>query len=114
MLSLFGFLLAMGVLVDDAIIIGESIFAKQEAVECTGFIHARNLLPTTFMAEGRRNLAYLQAAISGAREVSLPVIVAVMIVLVAFLPGLFLPGWAGQMMKPICLVDDSDAGVFTG
>ena len=103
MLSLFGFLLAMGVLVDDAIIIGESIYAKQEAVDVPGS-SALETEPATLMAAGRRKLAYLEAAISGAREVSLPVIVAVMIVLVAFLPGLFLPGWAGQMMKPICLV----------
>jgi multidrug efflux pump subunit AcrB len=31
-------------------------------------------------------------------------VLAVVIVGVAFLPGLFLPGWAGQMMRPICLV----------
>jgi multidrug efflux pump subunit AcrB len=102
MLSLFGFLLAMGVLVDDAIIIGESIYAKQEAINASGSSH-----PTSggsFMAKSGRSWAYLQAAISGAREVSVPVVVAVMVVLVAFLPGLFLPGWAGQMMKPICLV----------
>lgn len=101
MLSLFGFLLAMGVLVDDAIIIGESIYAKQEAIDLTG---SKPGTGSAFLAAGRRKIAYLEAAISGAREVSMPVIVAVMIVLVAFLPGLFLPGWAGQMMKPICLV----------
>jgi multidrug efflux pump subunit AcrB len=38
------------------------------------------------------------------REVARPVVLAVVIVGVAFLPGLFLPGWAGQMMRPICLV----------
>ena len=103
MLSLFGFLLAMGVLVDDAIIIGESIYAKQEAIDVPGSC-TRGAEQATLMAAGRRKLAYLEAAIDGARDVSLPVVIAVMIVLVAFLPGLFLPGWAGQMMKPICLV----------
>jgi multidrug efflux pump subunit AcrB len=102
MLSLFGFLLAMGVLVDDAIIIGESIYAKQEAVNVPG--SSKQGTEAGFLEAGKRKAAYLEAAISGAREVSLPVIIAVMIVLVAFLPGLFLPGWAGQMMKPICLV----------
>ena len=82
MLSLFGFLLAMGILVDDAIIIGESV-------------HSRQL-------EGR--MSALQATIQGVQDVALPVILSVLIVLVAFLPGLFLPGWGGQMMKPICLV----------
>ncbi|SMF97464.1 Multidrug efflux pump subunit AcrB [Methylomagnum ishizawai] len=82
MLSLFGFLLAMGILVDDAIIIGESVHAEQ--------------------ATGK--LAPLDAAIQGARSVALPVTLSVLIALVAFLPGLFLPGWGGQMMRPICLV----------
>jgi multidrug efflux pump subunit AcrB len=82
MLSLFGFLLAMGILVDDAIIIGESI-------------HTRQL-------EG--GLSPLKATIQGVQDVALPVTLSVLIVLVAFLPGLFLPGWGGQMMKPICLV----------
>lgn len=82
MLSLFGFLLAMGVLVDDAIIIGESVHSRQ--------------------VEGGETP--LQAAINGVKAVALPVTLSVLIVLVAFLPGLYLPGWAGQMMRPICLI----------
>lgn len=82
MLSLFGFLLAMGILVDDAIIIGESIHSRQ----------------------ARGDVSSLSAAISGVQEVALPVTLAVLVALVAFLPGLFLSGWVGQMMRPICLV----------
>jgi multidrug efflux pump subunit AcrB len=85
-LSLFGFLLAMGILVDDAIIIGESVYSHQEEG----------------LAQDAE--ASLAAAISGVQAVALPVILSVSVALVAFLPGLFLPGWAGQMMKPICLV----------
>jgi len=80
MLSLFGFLLAMGILVDDAIIIGESVYSHQQAEPG------------------------LAGAIRGVQAVALPVVLSVMVALAAFLPGLFLPGWAGQMMKPICLV----------
>ncbi len=86
MLSLFGFLLAMGILVDDAIIIGESVYAHQQE----GQAHDAE--------------ASLAAAINGVQAVALPVTLSVLVALVAFLPGLFLPGWAGQMMKPICLV----------
>lgn len=86
MLSLFGFLLAMGILVDDAIIIGESIHSEQARAP-TADPKARRL-----------------AAIRGVRAVAVPVVLAVGIALVAFLPGLFLPGWSGQMMRPICLV----------
>ncbi len=85
MLSLFGFLLAMGILVDDAIIIGESVHSRQHQLQ------------------GRPG-AGLSGAILGVREVALPVILSVLVALVAFLPGLFLPGWSGQMMRPICLV----------
>ncbi len=84
MLSLFGFLLAMGILVDDAIIIGESVYSHQQ--------------------DGQDAEASLAGAINGVQAVALPVILSVLVALVAFLPGLFLPGWAGQMMKPICLV----------
>ncbi|MCX7085719.1 MAG: efflux RND transporter permease subunit [Methylococcales bacterium] len=86
MLSLFGFLLAMGILVDDAIIIGESIYAHQQA------------------DQAKDSQATLRAAIKGVQAVALPVVLSVLVALVAFLPGLFLPGWAGQMMKPICWV----------
>lgn len=82
MLSLFGFLLAMGILVDDAIIIGESVYSLQE--------------------QGTES--NLNAAIKGVQAVALPVVLSVMVSLVAFLPSLFLPGWAGRMMQPICLV----------
>lgn len=81
MMSLFGFLLAMGILVDDAIIIGESI-------------HRRHTLG-----------AGPEAAIGGVEEVILPVILAVSIVLVTFLPGLFLSnGWLTGLIKPVCIV----------
>ncbi len=86
MLSLFGFLLAMGILVDDAIIIGESVYSHQQE------------------SQAQDAEASLAAAISGVQAVALPVILSVLVALVAFLPGLFLPGWAGQMMRPICLV----------
>lgn len=81
MLSLFGFLLAMGILVDDAIIIGERIFSEQQA---------------------NPQQSPVLSAIRGVNSVALPVSLSVLISLIAFLPTLFLPvGWAGQMMRPI-------------
>jgi len=85
MLSLFGFLLAMGILVDDAIIIGDNIHQRQ-----------------TLLADEEG--AGLHGAIQGTQEVALPVVLSVSVALVAFLPGLHLPGWLGQMMRPICWV----------
>lgn len=99
MLSLFGFLLAMGILVDDAIIVGEAVYSEQESVfenvGCASRTGSSALSPQH---------STLVATLRGVQSVALPVVLAVLVALVAFLPGLFLPGWAGQLMKPICLV----------
>lgn len=82
MLSLFGFVLAMGVLVDDAIIVSERIHTLQD--------------------QGIRGLA---GAVQGVREVAVPVVLGVAIGLIAFLPGLFVPpSWATKFMKPVAVV----------
>lgn len=99
MLSLFGFLLAMGILVDDAIIIGEAVHAAQTG---EGAAAEPQQGPLRGAVEVRAHC--LDAAIRGTQGVALPVVLAVLVVLVAFLPGLFVPGWAGEMMRPICLV----------
>ena len=74
MLSLFGFLLAMGILVDDAIIIGESVHVHQQ-----------------MMKNKHTKEAYINATITGVKAVCSPVILSVLISLIAFLPGLSLP-----------------------
>lgn len=93
MLSLFGFLLAMGILVDDAIVVGESVYRKQSS--------DNKLIDAGGVREREINL---NNAIQGARAVALPVVLAVLTTTAAFFPGLFLPGWAGQMVRPISLV----------
>ena len=77
-LSSIGFLLAIGIVVDDAIVVGENIFARQE----TG-IHP------------------LQAAIQGAQRISIPVIFAVATTIAAFSSLLTLPGTLGSLMGDI-------------
>jgi multidrug efflux pump subunit AcrB len=94
MLSLFGFLLAMGVLVDDAIVIGENIHNLQ-----TEKIKSGN----DFSSHGFPEKDF-DTVIRGAREMAQPVILAILTTVIAFFPGLLLPGWAGQMMQPICFV----------
>lgn len=82
MLSLFGFVLAAGVLVDDAIIVSERIHT----------IHESGTLG-------------LHGAIQGVSEVAIPVTLGVCIALIAFLPGYFVvPSWATQFMKPVATV----------
>lgn len=77
-LSSIGFLLAIGIVVDDAIVVGENIFARQE----TG-VHP------------------LKAAIEGAQRISIPVIFAVGTTIAAFSSLLTLPGTLGGLLGDI-------------
>jgi multidrug efflux pump subunit AcrB len=81
MLSMYGFLLALGIVVDDAIIVGESVYASQ-----------------------RRGEQGIEAAKSGTLFVYKPVLFAV-ISTVIFFSGMFgLPGWMGSLAYPIAVV----------
>lgn len=80
-ISLFAFILVLGIVVDDAVIVGESIDLAR-----------------------RRGLAGTDAAIAGAREVARPIFFAVLTTALAFAPMLFLPGPEGALMKVIPLV----------
>ena len=81
MISLFAFIMVLGIVVDDAIIIGENIFRKQE-----------------------QGLPPLKAAVVGALEVGRPVIFAVLTTVVAFYPLLMAGGRMGNFMRNIPIV----------
>ncbi len=80
-ISLFAFILVLGLLVDDAIVVGENIHTHQE-----------------------RDEAPLPAAVRGAQEVSVPVIFGVLTTVAAFLPLIFSPGPFGQIFGAIGMV----------
>ena len=80
MISLFAFILVLGIVVDDAIVVGESIFTQQKAGE-----------------QG------IQGAISGTRRVGIPVIFGVLTTVAAFAPMMFLPGYMGKIWRVIPL-----------
>lgn len=73
MVSLFGFILVLGILVDDAIVIGESVYTAQQ--------------------RGHRGV---KAAEVGATAVAWPVFFSVICTMIYFLPMLFLPGNAPE------------------
>jgi len=77
-LSLFAFLLVIGVVVDDAIIVGESIHNQVEA--------------------GKRDL---DAALVGTQLVIKPVFFAVLTTMIAFAPWLFVSGGTSEFTKHI-------------
>jgi multidrug efflux pump subunit AcrB len=78
MLSMFGLIMVLGLIVDDAIVIGESIYAKRQAGE-----------------------SCIDAAINGTSEVALPVVAAVLTTIVAFLPLFFIGGVMGKFIRQI-------------
>jgi multidrug efflux pump subunit AcrB len=78
MVSLFAFIVAMGILVDDAIVISENTFTNRE-----------------------RGLGPLEAAIAGVREVAVPVTFSVLTSVAAFVPLLLVPGMVGKFFKVI-------------
>lgn len=73
MISLFGFIITLGIVVDDAVVVGEEIF------------HRMSL-----------GMSRMQAAIEGVRAMSVPVVFAVSTNIIAFLPLLFVPGSTGR------------------
>ena len=79
--STFAFILVLGIVVDDAIIVGENIFRHQEE-------HGDGL----------------RGSIEGAQEISKPVVFAVLTTVAAFTPLLFVPGFMGKMMIFVPLV----------
>ncbi len=78
MMSLFGFILAIGIVVDDAIVVGENIFAERE-----------------------NGASALDAAVRGTHRVGTPVIFAVLTTVAAFTPLLVIPGSVGKFLYAI-------------
>ena len=81
MFSLMALVLALGIVVDDAIVVGESVFTQRE-----------------------RGVGGVAAAIRGTRRVSAPVIFAVLTTATAFAALLSAPGPQGELGRPIPLV----------
>ncbi len=77
-MSIFGFIIVVGVVVDDAIVTGENIYAKM-----------------------RQGMDPLEASIEGTHEVAVPVTFGVLTTIVAFLPLMFFDGQWGDLAQQI-------------
>ena len=77
-LTVMGFILVLGIIVDDAIVVGERIHAYE-----------------------RKGLSQVDAAIEGTVEVSVPVIFGVLTTIAAFLPILLIEGVMGAFFNAI-------------
>jgi HAE1 family hydrophobic/amphiphilic exporter-1 len=80
MVSLFGLVLAIGIVVDDAIVVVENV--------------------STHMEKG---LSAKEAAIKGMTEISGPVVATTLVLIAVFVPTAFLPGISGQLYRQFAL-----------
>ncbi len=78
MISMFAFIISLGIVVDDAIIAGENIYENLD-----------------------KGMSRIDAAIYGAKEVAMPLSFAILTNVVAFMPLFFLPGGMGKAMMVI-------------
>lgn len=81
LISMFAFIITLGIVVDDAIVAGENMFH-----------HRQNGKP------------WFRAAVDGTREIATPVTFSVLTNLVAFAPLLFVSGFMGKVFKQIPIV----------
>ncbi|MDH5528094.1 MAG: efflux RND transporter permease subunit [Nitrospirota bacterium] len=80
-ISLFAFILVLGIVVDDAIVTGENIYSHLKRAESS-----------------------IEAAVKGAQEVAVPVTFGLLTTVVAFLPLLFMEGRRGPIFAQIPLI----------
>lgn len=81
LISLFAFIVVLGIVVDDAIVTGENVYTHLQTSE-----------------------SGLHAAITGTEEVAMPVTFGVLTTVAAFIPLLFLGGFRGPVFAQIPLI----------
>ena len=80
-MSLFGFILVLGIVVDDAIVTGENVYTHLKHTDDP-----------------------VQAAINGTQEVATPVTFGILTTMVAFLPLAFIAGPRGALFSQVAIV----------
>ncbi|MHC5075973.1 MAG: efflux RND transporter permease subunit [Planctomycetota bacterium] len=81
MISLFAFIMSLGIVVDDAIVVGENIF--------------------TYRSQG---MSRVDASIKGVKEMAMPVVLAVLTTNFAFLPLAYTTGMMGKILRVLPVV----------
>ncbi|MFP4054112.1 MAG: efflux RND transporter permease subunit, partial [Phycisphaerae bacterium] len=81
MMSMFAFIVALGIVVDDAIVAGENIYEYRQ-----------------------RGMGLLEAAIRGAKDITVPITFSILTNIQAFMPLMFVPGFMGKIWGVIPIV----------
>lgn len=77
-MSVFGFIIVLGIVVDDAIVTGEHVYSKI-----------------------RTGMDPLDATVTGTKEIAVPVTFGILTTVVAFTPLAFQTGWLGSLARQI-------------
>ncbi len=81
MVSMFAFIISLGIVVDDAIVVGENVYTMRQ-----------------------QGMSWIEAACEGAKRIAMPVTFSVLTNIVAFMPMFFVPGVMGKIFKVIPMV----------
>ncbi|WP_027721070.1 efflux RND transporter permease subunit [Maridesulfovibrio zosterae] len=81
MISMFAFIISLGIVVDDAIVVGENVYTMRQ-----------------------QGMSWIDAACEGAKTIAMPVVFSVLTNIVAFMPLFFIPGVMGKIFKIIPMV----------
>ena len=81
MISMFAFIITLGIVVDDAIVVGENVYEYRN-----------------------RGMDFVTAAIRGTKDVALPVTFSILTNIAAFLPLCFVSGMMGKFFRVIPIV----------
>ena len=81
MISMFAFIVTLGIVVDDAVVVGENIYYCR-----------------------RQGMGFLDASIQGAKSIAVPVIFSVITNMVTFMPIMYIPGIMGKVFKTMPIV----------
>jgi multidrug efflux pump subunit AcrB len=81
MVTMFAFIVTLGIVVDDAVVVGENVYF--------------------YRRQGKSNI---KASVKGTRDIAMPVTFSVITNMVAFTPMLFIPGIMGKVFKFIPMV----------
>ncbi len=79
--SMFAFIVTLGIVVDDAVVVGENIYFCR-----------------------RQGMPFLKAAVKGTKTIAMPVVFSVITNMVVFVPLMFVPGFMGKIFKTIPFV----------
>ena len=81
MMSMFAYIVALGIVVDDAIVVGENVYSYHQ-----------------------KGYSFMKSAIYGVQEVAMPVTFSVLTNIAAFMPLYFIPGVMGKIFGVIPVV----------